>query len=258
LADRPDVWLRVHLSKSRDLAFLHYFSGLKLLDLEIYELESLDGLDALRNSLTAFHFGRTRKAFALQFLENFPHLRNLFLAGHRKEIEVLGRLVNLTELSIRAITLPDLALILPLTHLRGLSVHLGGTRDLRLLPNFTELEELNLLRITGLSDLSMLAELTRLRTLTLDWLRNVTDLPGFAPLKQLETVSMETMKGLTSVGAIAAAPLLRELQIINMPQLAAADFACLVGHPSLRALMAYPGGKKINDEIKRMFPGIAV
>jgi len=171
LSDRPDVWLRVHLPKSRDLAFMRYFSGLKLLDLEIYDLESLDGLDSLRISLTAFHFGKNRKVFALRFLQDFPHLRNLFLGGHRKEIDVLGRLVDLTELGLRGITLPDLTLILPLTHLRGLSMHLGGTSDLRLLPRFSALEELNLLRITGLSDLSMLAELTALKTLTLDWLR---------------------------------------------------------------------------------------
>jgi hypothetical protein len=257
-SDRPDVWLRIHLPKSRDLAFLRHFSGLKLLDLEIYDLESLDGLDSLRTSLTAFHFGKTRKVFALRFLQDFPHLRNLFLGGHRKEIDVLGRLVDLTELSLRGITLPDLALILPLTHLRGLSMHLGGTSDLRLLPRFSALEELNLLRITGLCDLSMLTELTGLKTLTLDWLRNVTSLPSLAPLKQLETVSMETMKGLTHLGAIAAAPALRQLEIITMPQLAAADFACLIGHPSLRVLMAYPGGKRVNDEIKRMFSGIAV
>jgi hypothetical protein len=69
---------------------------------------------------------------------------------------------------------------------------------------------------------------------------------------------METMKGLTSLASIAAAPALQRLQIITMPQLKAADFTCLVGHPSLRVLMAYPGGKKVNDEIKRMFPGVAL
>jgi len=63
---------------------------------------------------------------------------------------------------------------------------------------------------------------------------------------------------LTHLGAIAAAPALRQLEIITMPQLTAADFACLIGHPSLRVLMAYPGGKRVNDEIKRMFSGIAV
>ena len=257
IADRPDVWLRVHLPKSPDLAFLKCFSGLRLLDLEVYDLESLDGLAHVRDSLEAFHFGKTRKVFPLRFLQDFPHLRNLFLGGHRKEIDALGRLVDLKHLSLRGITLPDLALILPLTRLRGLSIHLGGTRDLRLLPRFSELEELNMLRITGLNDLSMLAELTELKTLTLDWLKNVTTLPSLAPLKHLETVSMETMKGLTSLGSIAAAPSLRSLQIVTMPQLKAADFACLIGHPSLRVLMAYPGGKKVNDEIKRMFPGVA-
>jgi hypothetical protein len=258
IAERPDVWLRVHLAQSPDLAFLKYFSGLRLLDLEVYDLESLNGLAYVRDSLEAFHFGKTEKVFPLRFLQDLPHLRNLFLGGHRKEIDVLSRLVDLMQLSLRGITLPDLALILPLTRLRGLSIHLGGTSDLRLLPRFSELEEVNLLRITGLSDLSMLAELTALKTLTLDWLRNVTTLPSLAPLQHLETVSMETMKGLTSLASIAAAPALQRLQIITMPQLKAADFTCLVGHPSLRVLMAYPGGKKVNDEIKRMFPGVAL
>ena len=171
---------------------------------------------------------------------------------------MLGRLVDLTQLSLRGITLPDLALILPLTHRQGLSIYLGGTSDLRLLPRFSELEELNLLRITGLSDLSMLAELTQLKTLTLDWLRNVTSLPSLASLKHLESLSMEIMKGLTSLEPIAAAPALRSLEIITMPQLKPADFTCLLGHPSLRVLRTFPGGKKVHDEIKRMFPGVAI
>jgi hypothetical protein len=128
--------------------------------------------------------------------------------------------------------------------LRGLSMHLGRTSDLRLLPRFPELEEINLLRITGLSDLSMLAELTAPKALTLDWLRNLTSLLSLAPLQHLETVSMETIRGLTSLASIAAAPALQRLEIITMPQLKPADFACLVGHPSLRVLRAYPGGKR--------------
>jgi hypothetical protein len=108
-----------------------------------------------------------------------------------------------------------------------------------------------------LSDLSMLAEVGALKTLTLDWMRNVTSLPSFAPLRQLESVAMETMKGLTSLEPIAAAPALRTLEIVNMPNLKAADFACLLGHRSLQTLRAFPGGQKVHMEIKQMFTGVA-
>jgi len=257
IAERPDVWLRVHLAKSADLDFLKHFHGLRHLDLEVFELDSVEGLSHVRDGLQSFHFGKTRKIIPLHFLADLPNLRSLYLGGHKKDIEVLGRLVDLTQLSLRGLTFPDLALLRPLTRLRGLSLHLGGTRDLRMLPLFAELEELNLLRITGLSDLSMLAEVTALKTLTLDWMRNVISLPSFAPLRRLESVAMETMKGLTSLEPIAAAPDLRTLEIVNMPQLTATNFTCLLGHKSLRTLRAFPGGNKVHREIKQMFPNVA-
>jgi hypothetical protein len=256
-ADRPDVWLRVYPASSPDLGFLKHFRGLRRLDLEIFELGSLDGLFHVADTLEAFHFGPTRTQFSLRFLTGLPQLRDLYLGGHRKDIDVLGGLVALTRLSLRGVTLPDLTPLLPLQRLTGLAILLGGTADLRLLPRFPELEELGLLRITGLSDLAMLADLGALRSLTLDWLRNVTSLPSLAGLRRLDRVAMETMKGLTSLAPVAAAPALRQLEIVTMPQLKPADFACLVGHPALAVLRAYPGGRTVNAAIKQMFPGIA-
>lgn len=257
MADRADVWLRIHLPRSPDLAFLKFFPGLRKLDLAIYDLESLDGLSAVRDTLEAFHFDKTRKTFPLGFLATLPRLRDLALVSHKKEVDVLGRLTGLTDLALRGISLPDLSLLLPLSRLRALSMAFAGAQDLSLLPRFTRLAALYLLRIAKLSDLSVVAELAALNSLTLDWMPNVTALPNLSPLRQLETVEMESMKGLKSLEPVAAAPGLRRLQVVNMPQLKAADFACLIGHPSLEVLMAFPGGKRTHDEIKRMFPGVA-
>lgn len=257
MADRADVWLRIHLPRSPDLTFLKFFPGLRKLDLAIYDLEGLDGLSAVRGTLEAFHFDKTSKVFPLGFLATLPRLSDLALVSHKKEVDVLGRLTGLTDLALRGITLPDLSPLLPLSRLRALSIAFAGTRDLRLLPRFTELAALYLLRITQLSDLWVLAELAALKSLTLDWMRNVAALPSLAPLRHLETVEMEAMKGLTSLESVAAAPGLRRLQVVNMPQLKAVDFACFIGHPNLEVLMAFPGGKKTHDEIKRMFPGVA-
>ena len=142
------------------------------------------------------------------------------------------------------ITLPDLHVILPLSELSALSVILGGTRDLALLPKFRKLEKLMLMRITKMSDLGVLAELTGLKKLHLDWMRNVTTLPSLAPLDRLKRVRLDTMKGLTDLAPVAAAPALRELSVTNMPQLRVENFRCLIGHPHLERLWAYVGRQK--------------
>jgi internalin A len=88
-------------------------------------------------------------------------------------------------------------------------------------------------------------------------MRNVNTLPGLSGLTRLENVELDTMKGLTDLWPIAEAPALRRLSVSAMPQLTAESFRCLVGHPALDELWAYVGKTKVNDEIKRMFPGIA-
>ena len=67
VAERPDVWLRVHLAKSADLGFLKHFPGLRHLDLEVFELDSVEGLSHVRDSLQSFHFGKTRKIIPLRW-----------------------------------------------------------------------------------------------------------------------------------------------------------------------------------------------
>jgi hypothetical protein len=68
------------LAQSPDLAFLKYFSGLRLLDLEVYDLESLNGLAYVRDSLETFHFGKTAKVFPLRFSNIFRICETFLLA----------------------------------------------------------------------------------------------------------------------------------------------------------------------------------
>ena len=136
----------------------------------------------------------------------------------------------------------DLSMLLSLTGLRKLSILLGGTTNLALLPRFPELEDLFLMRITKLFDLGVLGDLESLKTLHLDWMRNVKSLPSLARLVRLDNVKLDTMKGLTDLSPIAAAPALRRLSVIAMPQLKAESFRCFIGHPRLEELWAYTAG----------------
>jgi hypothetical protein len=257
LRERPDVELYVYGRASPNLAFLRHFPDLRWLNLQLYELEDIGGFTHVADGLTKLNFGRTKKVFPLGFLGSMPRLAELFLVGHKKDIGVIGRLAGLASLGLSGITLPDLSLLLPLARLRKLSILLGGTRDLRLLPRLPALDELFLMRVTKLADLGMLADLAGLTKLRLDWLRNVTSLPSLHRLQRLEDVTLDTMKGLATLDQVAEAPALRRLSIAGMPLLTAASFRCLIGHPSLAELWAHTGKRTVNEEVKRMFPGIA-
>src|SRR5262249_3468026 len=155
------------------------------------------------------------------------------------------------------ITLPDLAVLLPLTELRGLSIFLGATTNLALLPRLVSLEELWLMRVTKLFDLGVLGDLVGLTKLQLDGVRKVASLASLGRLVLLEDVTLDSMKGLTDLSPVAAAPALRKLCVADMPQLTAESFRCLLGHRRLAELWAYTGRSRVNETVKRMFAGIA-
>ena len=156
LADRPDVELYVYGRASPDLSFLQYFPMLRRLHIALYELEDIAGLSHVAGSLEELTFGQTKQSFSLVFLAMLPRLRRLFLVRHKRDLPAIGGLGNLTQLGLSGITLPDLSVLLPLTALRELSIFLGGTTNLALLPRLAELEYLWLMRITKLSDLRVL------------------------------------------------------------------------------------------------------
>ncbi|MGE5270226.1 MAG: hypothetical protein ACM3JG_11200 [Thiohalocapsa sp.] len=253
---RPDVELYAYRDPSRNLDFLRHFRELRRLNVQLYELDDISGL-AQVPGLTALTFGNTRRRFSLRFLDQLPDLERLFLVGHRDGIAAVQKLSKLTSLGLSRITLPDLQVLQPLVALREVSVLLGGTRNLDGLASLPNLQRLFLMRITRLADLAVLVKLEALRSLRLDWMRNVVSLPSFAPLSRLEHVRLDTMKGLTDLAPIAAAPALRRLGVVAMPQLTADSFHPFVGHPTLAELHVATGRKSVNEEVRRMFAGIA-
>lgn len=257
MAQRPDVELYVYRTASKDLEFLRHFKTLRRLHLALYELEDITGLAYVRDTLQALNLGATKKTFSVRFVEDLPHLQELFLVGHKKDARAISGLHGLASLGLSRITLPDLSLLLPLGGLRKLQLFLGGTRNLAALADLPALEDVFLMRINKLSDLGVLPQLRTLRKLRLDWIRTVTSLPSLGGLTRLEVVELDTMKGLTDLSPIAAAPALRRLLAHAMPQLTAESFRCFLGHPSLQELSVGTGKRAVNEEIRRMFPLIA-
>lgn len=250
----PDVALRIygHDNCPCDLEFLRYFPFLRRLDVDVYDVQRIDGLAYLSADLCHFGFGQTRKTFSLDMLERFPALHSLYLDGHTKHIEIIGQLTALADLTLRSITLPNLAILLPLQQLASLDLKLGGTRDLTLLPNIGQLRYLELWMIRGLADLQAIAEMTHLQYLFLQALKPVTHLPSLAALHQLRRVHLETMKGLLDLTPVADAPALEELLVLDLPQLQPDAFRPFIGHPRLKHVTAGLGSMRKNARVAQL------
>jgi hypothetical protein len=256
LAAYPDTPLRIYGQYSNplpNLSFLRHYRFLSGFEVDVFHLESTDGIDHLPSTLKYLGFGQTKsKNISLEFLLRFPRLKELYLEGHTKNIEVVSNLSNLERLTLRSITLPDLTLLLPLRQLWSLDIKLGGTKDLRLLPKVGSLKYLELWMIKGLQDLSAVAEIITLQNLFLQALKNVTSLPSFRNLQQLTRVTLDTMKGITDLCPIAEAPALEELLVFAANHLQPAALRPFIGHLTLKAATIDLGSIRKNEETQRM------
>lgn len=254
LKNYPDITLRVFFSRElEDLEFLRFFPELKCLQIDLFELKSLNGLRYLPENLKTLAIGETRsKALSLEILERFLDLEDLFLSGHTKNFASIGRLSKLKQLSLASFTLKDLSFLLPLKQLEKLRLALGGTKDISLLPEIGRLKYLEIWRVRGLSDLSAISKLTNLQFLFLQTLKDVTCLPDLSHLEVLRRVHLETMKGITDLKPISNAPKLEELFVLDCCHLRENNFMCFKAHPSLKKALIAVGSTKANQKIDEL------
>jgi hypothetical protein len=259
LEPRPDVSLRVYGNYDRsihDLEFLRLFPFLRRFAVDsLYDrVTTFDALRHLPEELEELGLGGTKRALSLEPVGRFRRLRRLYVEGPHRDLQVISRLTELTDLTLRSVTLRDLAVLLPLGRLRTLDIKLGGTKDLALLPRIGRLEYLELWLVRGLSDVSAVAEMPHLRHLFLQALKHVTTLPSFAGSAALRRVDLETMRGLTDLAPLAGAPSLEILNLIEMRHLQAEAMRPFVGHPSLRAGIWDLGSKRRNFAAQDLVP----
>jgi len=239
LADYPDTRVRLAATyMASDLEFLSHYSRVHRIAVELTQVTSFEGLRHLRPDLTELVLGDTaKKGVSLAPIHRFQQLKELTLVGQQKDIAVVGSLQTLERLALISIKLPDLSALLPLERLSRFELKLGGTTNLALLPQIGRLQYLEIWRVLGLTDLAPLASLTELEYLFLQHLRRVVSVPSLWECSRLRRIHIDRVM-LTDLGPLAAAPLLEELLLLDMPQLRVEAFTVLQGHPTLRALTA--------------------
>jgi hypothetical protein len=106
--------------------------------------------------------------------------------------------------------------------------------------------------VKGLSDLKVIADIHTLQYLFLQALKGVTALPTLRGLPFLRRVHLETMKCLNDLRAVADAPMLEELLILDMRHLKPVALRPFVGHPTLKRATVGLGSIKKNDAVKEL------
>lgn len=256
LSNYPNTALRVYghwNQKLSDLKFLKHYRSLARFYVDVYSLQSTDGVEYLPASLKSFGISQTKsKAHSLKFLNRFVELEELYLESLTKDFTVVGELTSLRSLTLRSITLPDLRPLLPLTNLWSLDIKLGGTKDLRLLPQIGALKYLELWMIRGLNDISVIGNVPTLQNVFLQALKNVHELPSLRRLTRLRRITLDTMKEVSSLAPIADAPALEELIVLACTQFDSEHFRPFVNHPTLKCAFAGLGSDRKNKATLQM------
>lgn len=271
--EHPKVHLRAHgheaLGAAGDLSFLRHYPGLTGLSVDcLYDPPVLDArsLGLLPTTLRELDLEVRTSDDALERLAELPDLHRLSLAHRRrlppvlsqltslrelhltgpvKDLEPLAGLTQLDHLKLRSVT-ADLAPLVAMTQLRALEIRLGGMTDLSAIPRIGAITYLELWLVRGLADLTFLADMHHLQHLFLQALKNVQALPDLSRCAALERVWLETMKGLVDVSALATAPALRELDLVDCGHLRPEDLLPLKASRSLRQLGVGMGSDRKN------------
>ncbi len=157
IQDRPKVTLHAYGALG-NLDFLRWFPRLTRFSVNADDLYDLDGLRHLPENLEVLHIGAMKKRLSLRGLSRFRGLRSLYLEAHTKDVDVVGELRSLVDLTLRSVTLPNLEFLEPLDELRAVDLKLGGTTELGALRGVGRLQYLELWQIRGLADISVVGD----------------------------------------------------------------------------------------------------
>jgi hypothetical protein len=233
--------------------------NLESLSIGVFSLKDLGFLNDVVPTITRLSLGWTRsKRPDLNSLGRFKSLRTVSIEGHSKNIEVLGSLKKLENVTLRSVTTPSLEFLADLPALWSLDIKLGGTNNLSALKGNSTLKYLELWQVSGLKDISVVSTLKSLQYLFLQALRNITAIPDLSRLKRLRRVHLEDLRGLTDISGVASAPALEEFIHFWARRQAPADYASLLQSRTLRKASVKFGSLRKNREFDELREGAGI
>lgn len=238
--------------KVENIEALSSLKNLLELNLSIYNLETFEVLSMIPDELQKLVIGETKsKKPSLSVIERFTDLKELLIVGHTKNIEVIGKLLNLKKLTLTSITTKGLEFIKPLKKLSYLSINFGGIRNLSAIEGMERLIFLELFQIRGLSNILFISTLSGLQYLSLQNLPNVQALPTLN-LPKLRKVALENMKGLNNLHSLESAPALEDFTHWSAMNMSVDDYLPILRNPSLKRISVGFGSDKRNRQFEEL------
>lgn len=277
-AQRPDVALRVygHYGMECDLAFCehmlhvrHFLADclsrasnvdaigsiphLETLSLGIFELDTLDVLNRVPDSLIDITLGWTRsKKPNIEPLCRFRRLRRLYLEGHTKGIEAISTLVDLEDLTLRSISTQGVEYLQPLEKLWSLDIKLGGIGSLAAIEGKSCIKYLELWQIRGYSDLDIVRNLPGLQNLFVQSMPKVAAIPLLDDAVTLRRIVLQNMGGLKKLDSLRHAPSLEEFLLIEGNKQQPEDLIPVLENRNVSMVGAWFGSTARNDRFDRL------
>jgi protein phosphatase 1 regulatory subunit 7 len=189
-----------------NLDFLKELTQLKILGLGVFEMRDTEILNSenLKN-LTGLFISDTRsKAFNLDYLRKLRKLKSLRIAGHTKNIDAIGELAELNDLSLNAVKKVPVGFVNRLKDLKSLSFILGSRENLNEIEENT-IENLDIIRVRGFNDLSCLYRFPKLQKLKVEDQIQLSEIhfenkfPLLTDLRILNCKSLATLNGMNNL-----------------------------------------------------------
>jgi hypothetical protein len=235
------------------LHFLRHYGGLKSLMIDVRNIESTDGMEAVAESVERLSLGPTHPPPLRQgMLATFQKLRSLLLNASPELVSEAVFLPELRSLSVHSIPALDMQLLVRARELQSLHVGLGSIKKLDAMSDFNGLRRLSLWRVKGVEDASFLGNLHDIQDAQLQDFPKIQRLPSLGRLEKLDRLHIESLKSLSDIRGAVEAPNLKELLVFACPKLTPESFQSFVNHPSLTHAFVAIGSTKKNSTIEQM------
>jgi hypothetical protein len=195
------LWLDCLLDAD-NLDVLTELKNLKRLSLGIFELKDTEILQAKNfQNLEKLIISETRtKALNLKYLENYTNLDYLIISGHTKNIDAVGKLVNLKFLGLNNISKVQLDFINKLKRLKSLHFTLGGRENLDEIEE-NEIETLSIREVRAFNSFKNIANFKKLKSLLIEGQIQLTKIhfDKEMPILKLGIFNCKNLKTLTGL-----------------------------------------------------------
>ena len=239
-----------------NISALSCLKNLKSLRLNIHLLDNFSFITEISDGLEQFSLETKINSFDISLLNRFKQLKVLYLSGYKKNIESVVNLPLLESLLLKGITLKSTAFLNKIKTLKSLKFHWGSTEDFSDLYGNTNINALQIFRVTKFTDIRLLANLPNLVAAELSCLRHIDSILDLSAHNHLKHILFDDMKSLTNLSQLEFVKNLESVSFSCCPsKFEPENILPVLRNKSVKQCSFYTGSTKknkmISDYIKK-------